>query len=503
VIYSEKGIKSYLEQLTKDELYKLFVEFIEKDDNARISLNYLIKEKLRFSKLLSEDISSFDLHSSISYLEKEVPKLLIECESLFEEIDYQDYHYHHYDYDEYSNWDFSKGITRLKNFTDTLLQLVYKGNYIFGTVGLITTLLKVEQWASQYEDDNDDNELNNMIYDLEEQIEEAFDYIKQLHNTNADAQNFVVDLMDWLLSRCKEIEDLWEYMTVLNFLVFDSSYLYKLKERILKLDQDFLHSNKISDESVRYSLIKWWVNLSLSFDLEKEAYYAVNKLDNLSSSLALLFVSYYERHQNWKKAIELLQNVITQENYPQRSNYERMLKLSEKTNSHSLIQRWYEKMLLTFPDVNTFKKCLSFLNSEEEKAEKIEEWIERISSKKNHDIIIQIYLYFNEVDKAWNEYIENKPYFYMISSTIQQLFEAMKKHDPNRLIPIYHDIVNENINLKKRTHYQTAAQWMKELKNLYQLTNRTEQWVNYYHNLLIEYKGYRALQEEFRKAKLE
>ena len=269
------------------------------------------------------------------------------------------------------------------------------------------------------------------------------------------------------------------------------------------MDQDFLRSNKVSDASVRYSLIQWWVNLSLSLDLEKEAHDAANIMDNLSSSVALLFISYYERHQNWNKAVKLLEYEIEKENYPQRYNYERMLKLTEKTKNHSLIKYWYEKMLLTYPDINVFEKSFSYLNSKQEKAEKIEEWIERIRIQKNHDIIIQIYLYLNEVEKAWNEYIENKPYFYMTSSTIQQLFEVMKNHDPNRLIPVYHDIVNENIKLKKRKHYHTAAQWLKELKELYQLTNKTGEWESNYQNLFIEYKGFRALLEEIRNAKLE
>ena len=427
--YDDEDVAELVNNVLKDY-------FVKDDPYINVSLNYLIKEEKRLSYLLFDDIRNLDLTGSIAYFEKEVPKIIKESESLCKKNNIQDYFVHQDGYDNYHSWDFSKSVIRLITFGETLLKLVNEGYYIPGTVGLVITLIKTDQWIAQYQDIYGNSELNRVTTKLDFFIREAFKKLNKLQDRNRVVRKFILGLMEWIVGQCKKIEDILKYMAILEYMIINTFYFYKLKKMILKLDQEFVKSKKISDEINRHSLILWWVELSLYLYEGGEAYLTAFSTKKIHPDVSDLFAVFYEAHEEWFIALKIMEHIIDVDKRSSKSNYKRIVKLAEKTEDLSLIQHWYEKMLLAFPDFNLFVKNLSYLQSDKEKAEKTEKWIKQIRNQNNHDLIIQIYLHLDQIENAWNEFIEYKQYFDMNDLIIRRLFKTMKKHDPNQLIHI-------------------------------------------------------------------
>ncbi|TVY10817.1 SWIM zinc finger family protein [Paenibacillus cremeus] len=82
-----------------------------------------------------------------------------------------------------------------------------------------------------------------------------------------------------------------------------------------------------------------------------------------------------------------------------------------------------------------------------------------------------------------------------------QDLQAVEKHDPTLVLPLYHQAVERTIAEKNRNAYKSATRFLKKLESLYKRLNRQHAWEDYIYRLAMKYARLRALQEELKKGK--
>jgi uncharacterized Zn finger protein len=150
-----------LHQLEKSELLNVMNRLIS-EQPLLLDRIYHIMQDLNREEELETKAKDLQLYSALAYYQKEVPRLLEECESLFEVEKNEDEEWGYNDWDdeeeEYSQWTYDEGIKKLLQWTDGLKKLVDKQYYISGTVGLILTANKANEWAEKFTDESGSTE---------------------------------------------------------------------------------------------------------------------------------------------------------------------------------------------------------------------------------------------------------------------------------------------------------------------------------------------------------
>lgn len=89
-----------------------------------------------------------------------------------------------------------------------------------------------------------------------------------------------------------------------------------------------------------------------------------------------------------------------------------------------------------------------------------------------------------------------------INSVSSDIVKLIAKERPAELLPLYHQSIQKNINLKNRANYREAVKQMKKLRTLYKKMKRLEEWNTFLTELLQSTKRLRAFQEECKRGKL-
>lgn len=186
------------------------------------------------------------------------------------------------------------------------------------------------------------------------------------------------------------------------------------------------------------------------------------------------------------------------------------------------------KTLAHYKRWNRFEVWLPFINK------RMGEYIHQYGDQKHKRELADFYLYFikqysdeNNLEsvyfhtlQAWLPYsfsdfsnylMEHKDYRSWVEL---QLFneisieyideDDMKKVesvDRSCLLPLYHNAIEEKINLKNRNAYRQAAKYLRKLRTHYRALKEELIWENYINHLALKYKRLRAFQEELRKGK--
>jgi hypothetical protein len=109
--------------------------------------------------------------------------------------------------------------------------------------------------------------------------------------------------------------------------------------------------------------------------------------------------------------------------------------------------------------------------------------------------LAEIYLYEEEWDKA----IALSQNSNCGQYTEIQIAQGVKEHRPQGAIAIYEKVVMQYINGKTRSSYNTAAMYAETLKSIYlDIVKDASLWQRYIDKLRQTYRGYPALQDEFK-----
>lgn len=105
--------------------------------------------------------------------------------------------------------------------------------------------------------------------------------------------------------------------------------------------------------------------------------------------------------------------------------------------------------------------------------------------------------------KHYQQWSELQSYFgfedYGISG--EQL-KILQKEAPEVLLPLYHQMAADLIEMKNRTSYKQAVRILKKLRTVYKKLKRTPEWEAFFAKLLVKTKRLRAFHEECKRSKL-
>lgn len=506
----DNDLQQHLQKMEKDDLLETITRLVEIEPSTRETLRLVLTEREWNADLHSDRVHRLDLYSSLAYHQKRFPSILKECESLFTKIDTADedsfdrYGYCDDDYDDITVWDFTKGLEILRRYGEELLKMVTAEHYIFGTMGLLAAVTELEDWSANYEDEYGESDLVDLCSEYEDYLWEALERVRDYQLRDLKAQTFLKELIDWTVLQCKKLDDLPAWTSVLNNCIPDKRYLWHLKERIIKLDRDFLQSARLDDEKHRSILVSWWVELCLTLGMEEEAKQTAGIVEGSSlpeASIAYSFIRYYEGLERWPEAIVAMQTILNTGSKINPHDYQRIIRLYEKTGNTQGVKDWYEKWLLSYPDFELFKQNVALIENDAVQEAKIQRWLEHLEQKREYRLIINIYLnHLVDIDKAWSVYLKHKVLLRVDEPVILKLFKTMKSNAPAKLIPVYRELALNNISNKNRSAYARAARWMKDLREVCGLSENEETWIAFYKKIMTEYRRFRALMEEIRTA---
>lgn len=507
----DDDLRLHLKSMGNDDLLETITRLMEIEPSTRETLRLILTARERTANLHSDRIHRMGLYSSLAYYQKEFPAVLKECESLFTEIETADeddddsygYGYCYDDYTSRTEWDFTKGLEILHSYGQELLKIVTAEHYISGTVGLLIAVTGLEEWGDKYDDEYGNSELNDSCSEFEYYLSEALERVSRYQLHDPQAQTFLLELIDWIVQQCKRLEGLLAWTSILNYCIPELRYLWHLKERIMKLDKDFLRSARLQNERQRLILASWWVELCLSLNQEEEAKQTAGIVDGSSQSgapVAYSFVKYYEKLERWPEAVMALQNTLNEKTGIKPHDYQWIIRLCERSGDRQGMKDWYEKWFLSYPDFDLFKRNAGLIKHDADKKAKIQRWLEDLGQKKEYKLVIGIYLNLGDIDKAWSEFVKHKNRIQVDEPVLLKLFKTIKKHTPAKLIPVYRELAVNNISDKNRSAYARAARWMKELKEVCGLSGNEEIWTAFHGKIMTEYRRFRALMEEIKAA---
>ncbi len=104
---------------------------------------------------------------------------------------------------------------------------------------------------------------------------------------------------------------------------------------------------------------------------------------------------------------------------------------------------------------------------------------------------------------AFDKWVELQAYVGVeLSYMSKNDLKEVQKADPASLLPIYHQTVQDLINMKNRGSYREAVKLMKKIRTIYKKIHRTPDWDRFFEQILNSTKRLRAFHEELQRGKL-
>lgn len=155
----------------------------------------------------------------------------------------------------------------------------------------------------------------------------------------------------------------------------------------------------------------------------------------------------------------------------------------------------------------TLQEAAQALGRWEEIRAKLIGWLE---SNKHHEVLVRIYLYDKEWDKAWqtieimqrSEPSTQGQYQFRGHLLDLEVAQATLSTHPQKALPVLSQYVYRYINQRNRTSYAEAAQLLVKMRVLYKQLNDEAGWTKLIAQLRDEFRRLPALQDELRRAGL-
>lgn len=105
--------------------------------------------------------------------------------------------------------------------------------------------------------------------------------------------------------------------------------------------------------------------------------------------------------------------------------------------------------------------------------------------------------------RQYEQWSELYSYFgFEYNSISNERIKILQKEAPEVLIPLYHQMVGDLVEMKNRSSYKQAARLLKKLRTVYKKLKRIPEWEAFFDKLLIRTKRLRAFHEECTRSKL-
>ncbi|MCI0396313.1 MAG: hypothetical protein L0322_15425 [Chloroflexi bacterium] len=165
-----------------------------------------------------------------------------------------------------------------------------------------------------------------------------------------------------------------------------------------------------------------------------------------------------------------------------------------------------ENLFWQNPDTGSYQEIQSL-------AEKLGDWparrekiLQRLAQENRHDLLTRIHLLEGDVALALAAldrlHTMRTPGWAYSDSLSIEVAQAAEASYPREAIRLYRRQVERLIAGRGRGNYVTAAEYLKQVRSLYQRLNETAAWNNYIADLRLQNPRLRALQEELKRAGL-
>jgi hypothetical protein len=105
--------------------------------------------------------------------------------------------------------------------------------------------------------------------------------------------------------------------------------------------------------------------------------------------------------------------------------------------------------------------------------------------------------------KHYEQWGELQSYFgFEYNSISSERIKVLQKEAPEVLIPLYHQMIGDLVEMKNRSSYKQAARLLKKLRTVYKKLKRLPEWEEFFGKLLVRTKRLRAFHEECTRSKL-
>jgi hypothetical protein len=103
----------------------------------------------------------------------------------------------------------------------------------------------------------------------------------------------------------------------------------------------------------------------------------------------------------------------------------------------------------------------------------------------------------------YEQWGELQSYFgFEYNSISNDRLKVLQKEAPEVLIPLYHQMIGDLVDMKNRSSYKQAARLLKKLRTVYKKLKRVPEWEAFFDKLLVRTKRLRAFHEECTRSKL-
>ncbi|WP_167831172.1 SWIM zinc finger family protein [Mesobacillus selenatarsenatis] len=105
--------------------------------------------------------------------------------------------------------------------------------------------------------------------------------------------------------------------------------------------------------------------------------------------------------------------------------------------------------------------------------------------------------------QQYEQWGELQSYFgFEYNSISSERIKVLQKEAPEVLIPLYHQMIGDLVEMKNRSSYKQAARLLKKLRTVYKKLKRVPEWEEFFGKLLVRTKRLRAFHEECTRNKL-
>lgn len=202
-------------------------------------------------------------------------------------------------------------------------------------------------------------------------------------------------------------------------------------------------------------------------------------------------------------AIQMAEESLQQTHNPQLADW--LIGLYRQRGDHESLLRWELKQMQSNPDVVYYaglKPAAQTLGNWEMVQAQV---LKDLEAQGRYDTLVQIYLYDEEWDKAWETLPKVKTsttYLWGGSSLEFEVAQKTRHARPARAIPVYMKHARSQINRVDRRGYASAAELLHVVRELYDQMGDEETWLERITELREEFANRPALQDEWDKAGL-
>jgi len=156
------------------------------------------------------------------------------------------------------------------------------------------------------------------------------------------------------------------------------------------------------------------------------------------------------------------------------------------------------------PSSSKFEQVVGIAEELGKKKEYRSELIDELKEEEKFNIVAEIYLKEEKLEKAWGyaERYEETKKFGNCNRLKEKIVEAGKNEKPDRAVEFYLDRVYDLISKRGRKNYRKAAEYLVEVRDIYEEDERKEGWDDLIESLREEFDNLPACQDEFDKAGL-